>query len=87
VDDPTIASGYDAARATIEEDTMSTGRIWDDWGNAIPAPDSPGRISGQPAAPGFRPATGRRVADTRRRNRAANRRARAYRQSARRAGR
>lgn len=66
---------------------MSTGKIFDDWGQAIPAPASLGRIGGQPAAPGFRPATKRRVADTRRRNRAANCRARVFRRSQRRASR
>lgn len=63
---------------------MTTGKIADDWGQAIPASSSPGNIDGQPAAPGFRPATKRRIADVRRRNRAANKRARAYRQAARR---
>lgn len=66
---------------------MTTGKIADDWGQAIPSTGSPGHIDGQPAAPGFRPATKRRVADLKRRNRAANKRARAYRQAARRAGR
>lgn len=63
---------------------MTTGKIADDWGQAIPSPTSPGRIGGYFAAPGFRPATKRRVADLKRRNRAANKRARAYRQAARR---